>query len=139
MTGMTHSKQKVSQGYSFTLEMRFLLAIVLFCSFIILGTITMPIAKAATATSFIPTSSYNCSTVHCYGRDLWAGSVTGGATTITVNRMSSGDNFVDNEMWVAQPSSSGDCGSVGSNYCWVEAGYASGGSNNGGRRIFLLG
>lgn len=51
--------------------------------------------------------------------------------------MSSGDNFVDNEMWVAQPSSSGDCGSVGSNYCWVEAGYASGGSNNGAGEYFF--
>jgi hypothetical protein len=44
--------------------------------------------------------------------------------------MSPGDIFVDDEMWVAQASSSGDCASNG-NFCWVEAGYADGGAANG--------
>ena len=99
MAGRTHSKQADIQGYSLTLEIRLLISVVSICSFLAYGTIWNTTANAATIIGSIPSgTNYNCSPNHCYGRDMWPGSITGGATTITVNRMSSGDQFVDNEM-----------------------------------------
>lgn len=137
MTERTHPEQSDTQGYSLILEVRLLLTIVSMTSFLAFGIIGVPTANAATSGVLIPsTTTYSCN-AHCYGRDLWPGGITGGATTITVNHMSSGDGFVDDEIWVAQPNnSSGDCSS-NLNFCWVEAGYAAGGSNNGASEYFF--
>ncbi len=139
MIGRTHSKQAEIQRYSLILEMRLLIAVVSLSCLIAFSTMRIQTANAATTTQFVPaTTSYNC-LAHCYGRDLWTfpGAITGGAVTITVNPMAQGDGFVTNEMWVDQPNiSSGDCANQVDN-CWVEAGYAAGGSSNGAQEYFF--
>src|SRR5579884_1871617 len=127
MIGRSHSKRVGTYEYSLAMEARCLVAAISLCSLIVFSTFGTGTVHAANA---LPANTYSCSG-HCYGRDLWSGAITGGATTITVNPLASGDGFVTNEMWITQPNdSSGDCAQF-LNLCWTEAGYAAGGSNNG--------
>jgi hypothetical protein len=69
--------------------------------------------------------AYSCGNVglgHCYGRVDWGGGpINGAAYDASVVHMSTGDGFVDNEMWVS------DCDTYNP-FCnphWVETGYIS--------------
>lgn len=134
MSGRIQVEQLDAQRYNPVAEVRLVtaFAVLLMCiAFGATGT------KAAFAT---PAFSYSCAN-HCYGRNLWSGNTNGAETTVSVNPMGAGSGtepFVNNEVWVADPNSNGseDCTS-GSPYCWVEAGYASGASNNGATEYYF--
>ena len=135
MIGRSHSKRVDTYEYSLAMEARCLVAAISLCSLIVFSTFGTGTVHAANA---IPAAtSYSCSPNHCYGRDLWSGAITGGSTTVLVNSMGQGDGFVDNEMWLIQQSSSGDCAQF-LNLCWTEGGYAAGGSNNGTTLYFFF-
>jgi len=131
MLERSQMNQSDAQEYSLFQEVLFLVALLSVCSFIVNSLIGIQSANAATfAPNVSATLTYSCSSSHCYGRNEWQGATSGALTDISVVHLSSGNNFVDDEMWVAQPSSSGDCAGNG-NFCWVEAGYANGDAENG--------
>jgi hypothetical protein len=129
MSGKTQSKQLDAQESVAMLRLITAFIVLLMC--IVFGALGMQKASAA------PAFSYSCSN-HCYGRNLWSGNTAGAETTVTVNPMGAGNGFVDNEVWVADPNSNGseDCAS-GVPPCWIEAGYASVGSNNGATEYYF--
>lgn len=117
--------------YSLAQEALFLIALLTVYSFIVYAVMGTQTANAATLTPVISTTlTYSCSSPHCYGRNEWQGATSGALTDISVVHLTAGDDFVDDEMWVAQVSGSGDCANYG-NFCWVEAGYANGNAENG--------
>lgn len=125
------ANQENAKEYLLIREAQFLIVLLTVCSIIVYGIMGTQTVSAATLAPAIPTTlTYSCSTTHCYGRDEWQGSVSGALTDTSVVHLSSGNGFIDDEMWVAQQSSSGDCANNG-NFCWVEAGYANGDAENG--------
>ncbi|SRR6266446_416481 len=135
MPERTQSAQTNAQGYNPVTEIRLITAIIsLLFMCITFGAVGTKAADAAPATF-----TYSCSS-HCYGRNLWPGTTKGGLTNILVNPMGSGDGFVSNEIWVVDPNSnrSENCTAPGGiPDCWIEAGYASGASNNGATEYYF--
>ncbi len=135
MPERTQSVQTNAQGYNPITEVRLIIAFVTLLSLCITSEfVGTKVTDAAPATF-----SYSCND-HCYGRNVWPGNTRGGITTVDVNPMGSGNGFVTNEIWVDDPNSNHSESCKSSDDipdCWIEAGYASGGSNNGATEYYF--
>jgi hypothetical protein len=96
----------------------------------VLSTQVIALPSAASAHSARPLS-YNCGgAVRCYGMEKWYGRANGSSTQMYVvpltcnpSQCSTDGGFVDNDMWLADESSS-QCLQASYSVCWVEAGYS---------------
>lgn len=83
-------------------------------------------------------NAYNCGTLadnHCYGVVEWNRPASGASADITVQSLTAGDGFVDNEIWlIGNAPSNLICPNGvdphGRGTCWVETGVTAGPVNN---------